>query len=511
MITPGRRPMPLDRRPPLSSNATDLEVDVVIVGAGFAGLGLAIRLQRRSEQSFVVLERAGDVGGTWRDNTYPGVACDVPSHLYSYSFLPNPNWSRVYSPGSEILDYLRRAAENEGLTPHLRLDTEMTGAHWDSRRRRWVVETPRGIYRGRFLVVATGHLADERLPDVRGIEDFEGTIFHSARWNHEASLANRRVGVVGTGASAIQIVPSIVDVVSRLVLFQRSAPYVNPRRDRLYSDGERRMFARDPETRRALRADLFWTFEASYAARRKLEPYLSTAKRVALDHLHAQVSDPDLRRRLTPDYELGCKRVLVSNDYYPALTKPHVTVEDAALARLTPTEAVSAAGNAYELDCVILATGFEATEPRVAPLIRGADGRPLADHWMNGMRSLDSIAVPGFPNMFVLDGPNTGLGHNSVIFVIEAQIDYVLSALRFAALRGVGTIEPRRSAAIEYTEFLRRRSAGTVWLDGGCRNWYVDPRSGDLTVVWPDFAHAFRERNAVFAPERYVLTQEATT
>jgi cation diffusion facilitator CzcD-associated flavoprotein CzcO len=486
--------------------AAPTEVDTVIVGAGFAGLGLAIRLLRDGERSFVVLERADDVGGAWRANTYPGVACDVPSHLYSYSFLPNPDWSRVYSPGSEIQDYLRRAAADEGVTPHLRLGTEVVAARWDAPTARWQVETTHGPYLSRYLVLATGHLADERLPDVPGIEEFTGPVFHSARWDHEAPLAGQRVGVVGTGASAIQIVPAIVDRVDQLVLFQRSAPYVTPRRDRPYSDGERRLFARDPEHQRALRADLFWGFEAMYAARRRQEPFVSNSRNVALGHLHSQVTDPDLRRKLTPDYEIGCKRVLVSNDYYPALTRDHVTVEDSALASLTSTGAVSAAGRSYDLDCLVLATGFEATEPRIAPLIRGADDRTLAEHWSSGMHSVDSATVPGFPNLFLLDGPNTGLGHNSAIFIIEAQLDYVLDALAYARDHDLVSFDPLTSAAEEYAEALAQRSDGMVWLSGSCRNWYVDPRNGRLTVVWPDFAHAFRDHNAQFAPERYQLT-----
>lgn len=484
-----------------------VEVDVVIVGAGFAGLGLAIQLKRRAETSFVILERGDSVGGAWRDNTYPGVACDVPSHLYSFSFRPNPDWSAIYAPGGEILEYLRDSARSEGLSPHLRLNTEMTAASWDPDQRRWLVETPHGTFSGKYLAVATGHLADERLPDVPGIEDFEGEIFHSARWDHGYSLEGKRVGVVGTGASAIQIVPSIVNDVAELVLFQRTAPYVNPRRARSYTEAERGAFSRDPAMREEVRADLYWTFEATYAVRRQEEPFLSAARKVSLDHLESQVADPELRQRLTPDYEIGCKRVLVSNDYYPALTQPHVTVEPSALDRFDGRHAISAAGHGFDLDCVILATGFEATEPRIAPLIHAADGRSLADHWSNGMHSLDSTTVPSFPNMFVLDGPNTGLGHNSVILIIESQIEYIMSAMDFAATEGVAALDAKPSAAAEYLAYLDATTAGTVWVDGGCRNWYVDPRNDRLTVLWPDFAHVFHERNSRFVPDRYSLVR----
>lgn len=482
------------------------EVDVAIVGAGFAGLGMAIQLKRHTDQSFVVLERGASVGGTWRDNTYPGVACDVPSHLYSFSFLPKPDWTRVYSPGAEILDYLQRAALEEGILPHLHLGTEMTATSWDSERRRWTVETGNGQVVASYLVVATGHLADERLPDIPGIEGFTGSVFHSSRWDHDTSLTNKRVGVVGTGASAIQIVPSIVDDVSQLVVFQRSAAYVQPRRDRPYSAGERTAFARDPELAAAVRADLFWNFETQYAARRREEPFLSTARQTALTHLHTQVADPELRRKLTPGYEIGCKRALVSNDFYPALTQSHVTLEDSALARFEGSTAISTAGHRFELDCVVLATGFEATEPRIAPLIRARDGRTLADHWQDGMHALDSIAVPSFPNMFILDGPNTGLGHNSAIFIIESQLQYVMSALNYGAQSSAEVLEAKPSAEADYMSRLTERTAGTVWLEGGCRNWYVDPRSERVTVLWPDFAHRFRDQNSAFVPERYEVT-----
>lgn len=480
-----------------------VDVDVVIIGAGFAGLGMGIRLLRERSESFVVLERADDVGGTWRDNTYPGVACDVPSHLYSLSFRPKPDWSRVFSPGREIWEYLRSAAEDEGLLPHIRFRTNMERSTWDDSVSRWIVETSNGTYRGRFLVLAAGHLADEHLPDIEGLSEFEGAVFHSARWDHTADLEGKRVGVVGSGASAIQIVPAIVDSVDELVVFQRSAPWVMPRGDRAYSQAEKRMFERVPETRSALRDDLFWALEANYATRRQTEPFLSNAKAMATAQLENQVHDHELRERLTPDYELGCKRVLLSNDYYPAVSRAHVTVEPSALVHIGSTNAVSALGNSYEVDVLIFATGFDATEPRYGPQVVGRNGLSLSQHWDQGMRALDSTAVSGFPNLFIINGPNTGLGHNSIVYVVEAQVDYILGALQYAAENDVASLEADADAEQDYVDRLRHRSAGTVWLDGGCKSWYVDPRSGELTIIWPDFAHAFRDDNAEFAPGRY--------
>lgn len=482
------------------------EVDVVIVGAGFAGLGMAIRLARSGSESFVVLDRGDDVGGTWRDNTYPGVACDVPSHLYSFSFLPNPGWSRVFSPGEEIHDYLRRAAEDEGIVPRLRLGAEMLDSSWDPARRRWTVTTAAGGYTCRYLVLAAGHLADEKLAQIPGAEGFTGDLFHSARWNHEVGLDGKRVGVVGSGASAVQIVPAIAGCTAQTVVFQRSAPWVIPRHDAAYTEAEQRLFARDPESVPALRQDLFWTFEQQYAARRMIDPFASAIRKLAVAHLHEQVPDPDLRSLLTPNYQLGCKRTLISSEYYPALQRPEVVLEASALAKIDGSTAVSAAGNSYELDVLVFATGFEAAEPAFAHTVVGKDGRTLAEHWSGGMHALNSTVVPGFPNMFVLNGPNIGVGHTSTLILIESQLEFVLSALDHARTRELATIEADPQAEAEYQREIRERSRGTVWLAGGCKNWYVDPRSGELTVIWPDFAYVFRDRNSRFDPAGYVLT-----
>ncbi|WP_236792271.1 NAD(P)/FAD-dependent oxidoreductase [Amycolatopsis sp. GM8] len=482
------------------------DVETIVVGAGFAGVGLGIQLVRAGRTSFVILERADDVGGTWRDNTYPGVACDVPSHLYSFSFHPKADWSRVFSPGAEIWQYLRDAARDEGVLPHVRLGADMRTCRWDPQARRWIVHTSSGTYTGRFLVLAAGHLADEKLPDIPGVESFPGDLFHSARWRHDRPLAGKRVGVVGSGASAIQIVPSIVDDVSELVIFQRSAPWLMPRRDRAYSDAEKRMFQRDPASRVSVRTEWFWNLEFNYAARRRLEPFFSGAKAVARAHLASQVPDPDLRHKLTPDYELGCKRVLISSDFYPAVAKDNVTLEPSALSRVDGSSAISAAGNSYELDTLVFATGFEAADPPFAANVYGKDGRSLAEHWAGGMHALQSAGVPGFPNMFIINGPNTGLGHNSVVYMIESQLRYVLGAMDYADQHALATLEPDAGAERTYLAEVRQRSEGTVWLEGGCRSWYVDPGSGELTIIWPDFAHVFRDRNSVFEPSGYAVT-----
>ncbi|WP_432486620.1 flavin-containing monooxygenase [Kineococcus sp. SYSU DK018] len=472
------------------------EVDVVVVGAGFAGIGAAVQLARRGRESFVVLERAGDVGGTWRDNTYPGVACDVPAHLYSFSFAPNPSWSRVFAPGAEIHAYLRSVAAE--VADRVRLDTPVRSARWDAAAQRWDVGTAGGRFRARVLVLAAGRLTEPRLPEVAGLGSFDGPVVHSARWREDAGWDGARVGVVGAGASAVQVVPELARRAARLTVFARSAPWVVPRGDRPYSPAERAAFAADPGAVRRLREEVFARMETGIAARHREPGELARLRGRALEHLAAQVADPALRAALTPDYEVGCKRVLLSDDFYPALQRPGVRWVPSALRRLDGRTAVAADGTRAELDALVLATGFATAAQPYAELVTGRCGT-LAAAWSAGMVSHASTVVHGFPNMFVLDGPNATLGHNSAVHVIESQLGYLLGALDHLA-GAPGPLEVTAEAQRRYTRRLDEAAAGTVWLRGGCSNWYVDPRSGRLTLLWPDTATAFRERNGTFDP-----------
>ena len=352
----------------MTAAGTGTDVDVAVVGAGFAGIGAALRLARRGRESFVVLERGEDVGGTWRDNTYPGVACDVPSHLYSFSFAPKPDWSRVFAPGAEIQEYLRACARE--VAAHVRLRTEVLRARWEGSR--WVLDTSTGVVRARVLVLAAGRLTEPRLPTgVPGLAEFDGPVFHTARWDHGADLAGARVAVVGTGASAVQVVPRIAGVAAHLTVFQRSAPYVVPRGDREFSAEEVAGFVADPAVPAALREETFTEMERGLAARRLVAQALDPLRRRALDHLAAQVADPALRAALTPDYEIGCKRVLLSDDFYPALVRDDVTLVAAALRGFEGRVALAADGSRHRLDVVVLATGFSSTRQPYARRRRG--------------------------------------------------------------------------------------------------------------------------------------------
>ena len=483
-----------------------VKTKILIIGAGFTGLGAAIKLRKAGQEDFLVIERRADVGGVWYDNNYPGIACDVPSHFYSFSFRTKPDWSKIQSPGGEIQEYLRECAEEEGIIPFIHFNTEMVECRWYPKAKHWVVKTDKDTYHARFLLTGAGHLADEFIPDIEGLDSFPGQVFHSARWDHSVDLTGKRIGVVGSGASAIQIVPEMQKIASELVVFQRSAPYMNIRNDHSYTDAEKRMFERNPDVLEHLRAWIFWFGEEQYAQRRMVPKYIEDAKLVAMAHMENQVADPELRKKLRPDYQIGCKRRLSSSSYYPAVASPNVTVEASALARIEGSMAFGKSGQSYELDVLVCATGFEAVRMPFTKRIFNAEGVSLDEHWDKGMQALDTIAVSGFPNLFIIYGPNTGLGSNSAVYVIEAQVDYVISALEYFGANDVAVFDAKADAEDEFMDRIHEVAEGTVWLDGGCRSWYVDERSGRLTVVWPDFPHIFRDELSQFRPEAYALT-----
>ena len=484
--------------------AGETRVGVAILGTGFSGLGMAIRLKQQGRDDFVVLERADDVGGTWRDNTYSGCACDVPSHLYSFSFAPNPLWSRAYSPQSEIWDYLRRCAERFGILPHIRWNSELLDATWDEREQCWQLTTTQGLLAADMLILGNGPLSEPSLPAIPGIERFAGTLFHSARWDHGHNLSGERVAVIGTGASAIQFVPRIQPQVGRLTLFQRTPPWIIPRLDHDIPDWQKALYDGFPITQRLVRGAIYARQEFTALGFVYRPQMLVNAEKLALAHLHRQVADAELRARLTPNYVMGCKRILLSNDFYPALTQANVEIVTDSISEVRPTSIVTADGQERAIDTIICATGFHVTDMGISQRIRGRDGRRLGDAWNDGPRAYLGAAIAGFPNLFLLIGPNTGVGHTSMVYMIESQLAYVLDCLRSMRRKGLQAVEVRAETQRAYNDELQRRMRGTVWTSG-CASWYLDAH-GRNSTLWPGFTFEFRHRTRRFDLERYETT-----
>ncbi|HUJ57916.1 MAG TPA: NAD(P)/FAD-dependent oxidoreductase [Kofleriaceae bacterium] len=454
----------------------------VVVGAGFSGLCAGIELKRAGIHDFVILEKASRVGGTWRENTYPGAACDIPSHLYSYSFEPNPRWSRAYGEQAEILAYLEHCADKYGLRPHLRFDEPVHAATFDEATALWRIETGRTTLHARALLLGNGALHIPQLPDIPGRTTFAGRSFHSARWDHGYELAGKRVAVIGTGASAIQFVPQIAPKAAELHVFQRTPPWIVPKRDRVMSEAERWMFEHVPGAHYLRRTGLYWLMESRVLGFAYAPKLLELAERLVKRSIAEQVADPALRARLTPDYRLGCKRVLISNDYYAALQRDNVELVTDAIRSITPRGVLTADGREREVDAIIYGTGFRVTEYLSSVRIVGRGGVELNDAWRTTLRNYLGITVSGFPNLFLLMGPNTGLGHNSMIFMIEAQARYATRALAAMRDRKLAFIDVRPEVEQAFRADLSRKMKNTVWTSG-CTSWYQTP-DGEV-FLWP--------------------------
>jgi cation diffusion facilitator CzcD-associated flavoprotein CzcO len=478
-----------------------VQTDIAIIGTGFGGLGAAIRLKQEGFDDFVVLERSHDVGGTWRDNTYPGCACDVESHLYSFSFALEPGWSYRFSRQEEIWRYLQRCVREFGIAPHVRFDHEVLGAAWDEAAARWHIETSQGPLTARVLVMATGPLSETIVPDIPGLQTFDGRAFHSARWDHSFDLTGKRVAVIGTGASAIQFIPEIQPKAERLYVFQRTPPWVVPRPDSPIPAWRRHLYRRVPLVQRIVRLLVYLYREWSVVLFRH-PAAMRYFQRAAERHLKRSVPDPALRAKLTPAYTIGCKRILLSNDYYPALTKPNVEVITAGVAAVRRRAIVDGSGVERPVDAIVFGTGFRPTDPPLAPRVRGRGGRTMAEVWHGSPKAHMGTTLAGFPNLFMLLGPNTGLGHNSVVYMTEAQIEHVIGALRSMRGRRIDAIEPTAEAQQRYVAAIDRRMQGTVWVSGGCRSWYLDA-TGRNSTLWPDSSWSFHRLVSRFRPEDY--------
>jgi len=489
------------------SKGEEIKVDVLIVGGGFSGLCMAIKLLEAGMNSFLLIEKSDDIGGTWYDNRYPGCACDIPSHLYSFSFEPSPEWSRMYPGQREIHDYLKRCVQRYELAPHLRLNTRFHEAIWNESEGLWHASAGEGVYiQARVLVSGIGALHVPQYPKLKGIDSFSGPKFHSSNWNHNVGLDGKNVAVVGTGASAIQFVPQIAPRAGKLCLFQRTPPWIVPRMDFAIAEKWKRRFRRFPLIMRAFRQLIFWRQEFRVLGFLGNRFVRGKATEIAIHHLEKQIADPKMRAALKPNYELGCKRVLVSDDYYPALTRPNVELVTNGIAEVCERSIVTEDGVERPIDVLIFGTGFRATEPLIGIRIVGRGGVEIHDAWRERMSAYLGVTVSGFPNLFLLLGPNTGLGHNSVVLMIEAQVRYTMSCLQLLKRGKKHVLEVRPEKQKQFVTDIHRRLESTVWQSGGCHSWYQDQRTGENTALWPGSVVAYVRRTRSASPADYELT-----
>ena len=476
---------------------------IAIIGTGFAGLGAAIRLLERGEQDLLLLEKADDVGGCWRDNTYPGLQCDVQSVVYSFSFEPNPDWTRAFPWGKEIYSYLRGCADKYDLRSRIHFNTEVLKARWDDSREHWEIETSRGLYTAHFLLSAHGALSSPKSLKFKGIEKFSGHVFHSAKWRHDVPLRDKRVAVIGTGASAIQIVPSIQPEVDELQLYQRSPAWVLPRPDGPISGLRRLAYRRLPWTQKLTRLIRFILLESRIIGILTRPEIMILAERLALRHMHEHIKESWMREALRPQESMGQKRVLLSNDYYPALAKPNTHLITSPIREITEHHIITEDGAEREVDVIVMCTGFNVADHPITQNIYGRDGRSLADHWSDVTRAYLGMAVPDFPNMFLLmSGPHVGLGHNSIVYMIESQVQFVCDALAAQREHSDAVLEVKDDAVDTYTQEMQRKLKGTIWNSG--TSFYYDDRGRNI-AIWPGFAFTYRRRSRKFEVNKFTL------
>lgn len=482
----------------------NVDHEIVIVGSGFSGLGAAIKLKEAGRDDFVVLERADGLGGTWRDNTYPGCGCDVPTPLYSYSFAPNPEWSHFYAKQDEIRAYMEDCADRFGVRPHLRFGAEVVGAAWEDDEQRWRIRLAGGKeLTARLIIGGVGGLTRPRFPEIEGLEDFAGPLVHSAAWDSSVDLEGKRLAVIGTGASSIQLTPQVANVAEHVDVFQRTPPWIFPKVDVEFGRLAKAIFRRVPLTQRVLRAAIFWFSEAiAYPLTRR--PALTRGLEwVGRAHLRRQVPDPELRAKLTPDYAAGCKRMLPSNNYLPSLTRDNVELVTEPIERITAAGVVTADGTEHPADVLICSTGFDISGHVTEVDFRGRGGIAIADAWADGIKAHRGTMVAGFPNLMLLSGPNTGTGSTSQIYMIEAQIGYVLRALDAMEAEGAAVVEARADAQQRYNDWIEESMKGTVWLSG-CGSWYLD-ETGHNRVLYPGFSSQFARSLSKFRTGEHIL------
>ena len=479
-------------------------VSVVIVGAGFAGIGMAIKLKQAGINDFVILERDQRVGGSWRDNQYPGAACDIPSNLYSYSFAQNPQWSRAFSGAPEILDYIDGMVEQFGLKASIRFNTNVQGMHFDEDAGLWTLPCEDGAcWQARSVVMASGPLANCSLPDIRGIGDFKGKVIHSARWDHDYDFSGKKVAVIGTGASAVQIIPELVKQARHVTVFQRTPGWVLPRPDYRTPAWQRRLFERFPAAQTAVREALFYGHESMALGLIWDSPLTRALERFARWHLRRQVKDRWMRRQLTPDYRLGCKRVLMSSDYYPALQQPNCKLVTWPIDRIGEQGICTAEGIEHRFDCIVCATGFEVSHQGSPYPVTGVGGRSLADDWAGGAQAYKSVNISGYPNLFLTFGPNSGPGHNSALVYMESQLDYALQGIDRILRDNLRMLDVKPDVQKRYNADIQKRLARTNW-NSGCKSWYLTPEGFNATM-YPGFATQYANQLKGIEEKDYVM------
>lgn len=482
------------------------DFQVAIIGAGFAGLAAAFRLKQQARSSFVIFERADEVGGTWRDNTYPGCACDVPSHLYSFSFELNPNWSRMYSKQPEILAYLKNYVDKYDLRPYIRFKTEIIHSKFDESTGLWNLQDTQGnVTTARVVISAIGPLNRPHIPKVKGLENFQGESFHSSEWRDDCKLEGKKVAVIGTGASAIQFIPEIAPKVAKLSVFQRTAPWIIPKEDRKITKFEHQLFQKLPLFQQAHRGLIYWLNEFKGLSFMGNETLQKFGEKTAMEHLHDTITDPELRQALTPPYKMGCKRVLISNDYYPTFLRENVQLITEGIQEVKAHSIIDQAGNEYPVDTIIFGTGFVASEFIGVLNFRGLKDRDLMAEWsQTGAEAYYGIAAEGFPNLLFLVGPNTGLGHNSIVHMIESQLNYIMDYLKILDQGGEDAyLDVRADVQKKFNANIQNRLTETVWASG-CKSWYQTSQ-GKNTTLWPGLTVEYRRKTRKINPCDYRL------
>ncbi|MFC9473042.1 flavin-containing monooxygenase [Nocardia sp. NPDC056952] len=491
------------REPRNSEGTTIPHTHVAIVGTGFGGIATAVRLRRGGITDIALLERADEVGGVWRDNDYPGAAVDVQSNLYSFSFAPNPRWRNTFAKQPELFAYLKTVTDTEGLRDHLLLNCEVRRLEWDEAEKLWWMETSQGPRTARHVVVATGVLADPVVPELAGSETFGGASFHSARWKHDFDVRGKRVAVVGTGPSAVQFVPAIQPDVAHMTVFQRTPAWVAPRHDQEIGTISRALYRRFPIVQNLERLRIYLQREWHVVAFRN-PALMALPERGARRHLAAQVKDPELRDKLLPEFRFGCKRVMVSDEYLRSLDQSNVDLNTDGIREITATGVIDNTGREHAVDAIIFGTGFRTSRLPLTDRIFDAAGRTMAQAWGTSPTAYLGTTVTGFPNIYLIHGPNIGLGHTSVIHMFESQANYIAGAISYLADHDLAAVEPTETAQDEFTADVERLGAGTVWTSGGCTSWYLN-EDGRNTNIWPGSTFDFRRRTLRFDPTRHLL------